>query len=180
MQGITSSPLCKLSRLPFFLITSHTQLIREWFLKTFTKFCVFCLFSLGLDFPAAHNFRLYTLPVTSWKEAVDNSYGNQFGLLEFVIFRFRLQDLSQPIVGDQYWVGFLRRHKMEFGTGKFNLHSYDSINSHFLTPACVLHGIGSKSPSKYRSLLSWFSSFQKYLQELQLTVLPGKSTRQEN
>lgn len=68
-----------------------------------------------LAFPASHSFRLYTLPVDSWYEAVDNSYGNQFGLLEFVIFRFRLSDLNQPLEGDRYWVGFLRRHKMEFG-----------------------------------------------------------------
>lgn len=71
-----------------------------------------------LAFPASHSFRLYTLPVDSWYEAVDNSYGNQFGLLEFVIFRFRLADLNQPIVGDRYWVGYLRRHKMEFGAAK--------------------------------------------------------------
>lgn len=53
----------------------------------------------------------------SWYEAVDNSNGNKFGLLEFVIFRFRLSDLNQPLEGDRYWVGFLRRHKMEFGAG---------------------------------------------------------------
>lgn len=75
------------------------------------------IFQLGLAFPASHSFRLYTLPVDSWYEAVDNSYGNQFGLLEFVIFRFRVADLNQPIVGDRYWVGYLRRHKMEFGAG---------------------------------------------------------------
>ncbi|XP_061182351.1 uncharacterized protein LOC133190675 [Saccostrea echinata] len=68
-----------------------------------------------LDFPASHSFRLYTLPVASWQEAVDYSYGNQFGLLEFVIFRFRLPDLTQPLTGDRYWVGFLRRHKIEYG-----------------------------------------------------------------
>ncbi|XP_062598062.1 uncharacterized protein LOC134259501 isoform X2 [Saccostrea cucullata] len=68
-----------------------------------------------LDFPASHSFRLSSSTAASWQDAVDLSYGNQFGLLEFVIFRFRLQDLSQPQEGDRYWVGFMRRHKMEYG-----------------------------------------------------------------
>lgn len=76
------------------------------------------VFYSGLSFPASHSFRLYTLPVTSWQDSVENSYGNQFGLLEFVIFRFRLADLSQPLDGDRYWVGYLRRHKLVFGSGK--------------------------------------------------------------
>lgn len=62
-----------------------------------------------------------TVPVDSWQEAVENSYGNQSdgnqsGLLEFVIFRVPLTDLDQPLEGDRYWVGFLRRHKIEFSS----------------------------------------------------------------
>lgn len=74
-----------------------------------------------LAFPASHSFRLNTVPVDSWQEAVENSYGNQSdgnqsGLLEFVIFRVPLTDLDQPLEGDRFWVGFLRRHKIEFSS----------------------------------------------------------------
>ncbi|XP_048761677.2 uncharacterized protein LOC125670512 [Ostrea edulis] len=69
-----------------------------------------------LGFPHSHHLQIYTLPVQSWPDAVEQSYQTAEGILEFQSFLIPKQSLLTPMADDKYWVGLFRRHQMTFGT----------------------------------------------------------------